>query len=153
AGQSVDARSDQFNFCAALYEALYGEAPFKGATARDLLNAIRDGRVREPRKSSRAPTWVRQALARGLRANPDERFPSMDLLLARLERDPARLRWRYAAVAGVVLLVSATAWSSYRLSRQRSQLCHGAEARLAGVWDEKQKRMVSFAFLATKKPY
>jgi tetratricopeptide (TPR) repeat protein len=153
AGLPIDARSDQFAFCSAFYEALCGEAPFKGPSISDLLSAIREGRLSEPRKSHRAPAWLRQALVRGLKANPEDRYPSMEALLARLERDPVRLRWRAAVAAGAILLVSATAWSSYRFTRQRSQLCQGAQARLAGVWDEPQRRIIAASFLATKKPY
>jgi tetratricopeptide (TPR) repeat protein/predicted Ser/Thr protein kinase len=152
-GQPIDAPSDQFSFCAALYEALCGESAFKGDSPRELLSAIKAGRLSEPRKSSQVPAWLRHALVRGLNANPDQRYPSMDALLATLERDPTRRRWRIAGVAAVALLIGATAWSSYGLARQRSQVCRGAEAKLAGVWDDNQKRLLSAAFLTTKKPY
>ncbi len=152
-GQPIDARSDQFSFSAALYEAICGETAFKGDGPRELLSAIKEGRVSEPRKPSHVPAWLRQALLRGLRANPEDRYPSMDVLLSTLERDPTRRRWRIVGVAAVVLLLGATAWSSYGLARQRSQLCRGAESKLAGVWDDNQKKSLSAAFLATKKPY
>src|ERR1041384_2669889 len=35
-GGNVDARTDQFNFCVALYEALYGQRPFDGKTFEQL---------------------------------------------------------------------------------------------------------------------
>src|SRR5207244_2470933 len=38
-GKGADARTDQFSFCAALYEGLYGERPFSGATVGDLVKA------------------------------------------------------------------------------------------------------------------
>ena len=153
AGQLIDTRSDQYSFCSALYEAICGTAPYKGDNVRELLSAIREGRVSEPRKSSHAPAWLRQVLFRGLKANPDDRYPSMDLLLAKLERDPSRRRWRMLGASAVVLLISATSWSSYRLAHQRSQACQGAQSKLAGIWDEARKKTVSTAFLATKKPY
>jgi len=152
-GRPIDARSDQFSFCSALYEAVCGEPPFKGQTVRDRLEAIKAGRVSEPRKSSRAPAWLRQRLLRGLKPTPEERYPSMDALLADLERDPSRRRWRFAAIAGIVALIGASASASYELAHRRSQLCLGAQRQLAGIWDENQKRIVSATFLATGKPY
>jgi tetratricopeptide (TPR) repeat protein len=152
-GQPVDARSDQFSFSSALYEAICGEAPFQAETVRDRLSAIKAGRVNEPRKSSRAPAWLRQRLLRGLKPNPEDRYPSMDALLAALERDPTRRRWRIAAIGGIAALIGATASTSYELARRRSQVCMGAHQKLAGIWDERQKSLVTTTFRATQKPY
>jgi serine/threonine-protein kinase len=43
-GVAVDARSDQFSFCVALYEALYDRRPFAGATMPELMAAVTHGR-------------------------------------------------------------------------------------------------------------
>src|SRR4051794_3934114 len=42
-GGAADARSDQFSFCVALWEALYGRKPFAGQGLRELLDAERRG--------------------------------------------------------------------------------------------------------------
>ena len=36
-GPDIDARADQFSFCVALYEALYGTHPLPGATSVSML--------------------------------------------------------------------------------------------------------------------
>ena len=66
----ADARSDQFSFCVALYEALFGRRPFAGRTAREREREVREGRVLPPRRGSRVPSAVRQAVLRGLAPDP-----------------------------------------------------------------------------------
>jgi len=109
-GLTVDARSDQYSFCVALYEALHGERP--GAAG-----APGGGR----RKPPRLPRHVRRALARGLASTPDARHPSMEALLSALRpRSASRNPVWFAALALLVLLGVA-----YGASR-------GWEGRLAG---------------------
>jgi tetratricopeptide (TPR) repeat protein len=148
-GEPIDARADLFSFCVALYEALYGARPFPGDTLEDLRDAILSGRLREPPPRTRVPGRLRSVLARGLRARPEERYPSMEPLLAELGRDPAVLRGRLAAAiaaVGVALFVLQSA-------REESALCRGAERKLAGVWDEGRKHEAGRALRATGKPY
>src|SRR5262249_39637556 len=47
-GGAADARADQFAFCVALHEALYGRRPFAGETYFELCANVVAGRVREP---------------------------------------------------------------------------------------------------------
>src|SRR5256885_2035869 len=51
-GGTIDGRSDQFSFCVALYEALYGERPFRAKTLNTLAFEIKLGNVREPPSGS-----------------------------------------------------------------------------------------------------
>jgi len=99
-GQTVDARTDQFSFCVALYEALYGERPFRGRNLLDLTASVLSGVVGEAPAGARVPAWVRRILLRGLRPNPEDRWPSMTTLLAALEaRRRATPHRRFAADA------------------------------------------------------
>ncbi|WP_308216893.1 serine/threonine-protein kinase [Polyangium jinanense] len=152
-GASVDARSDQFSFCVALYEALYGERPFTGDTYKSLLASISRGLPRAAPKSRRIPKRIHQALLRGLSAEPAERFPSMDELLSTLTHDPrARLR-RIALFAGTALALGVSVLFAFVREKPAAtppRLCQGAEQNLAGVWDQAQKQSVRDAFLATR---
>ena len=85
-GDDTDARTDQFSFCVALYEALYGERPFAGNTPQAVESNVLRGAVREPPAKSDVPGWIRKVLLRGLSASVGERWPSMNDLLAELDR-------------------------------------------------------------------
>lgn len=89
-----DARTDQFAFCVALYEALYGERPFEGSNLRETQLRVLVGELRETPYNSTVPLWLRTVLLRGLETSPDERYPSMDALLEALETNPDRTRRR-----------------------------------------------------------
>ncbi len=147
-----DARVDQYAFAVALYEALYDERPFAGATDAELnLNELAD-RVRPAPRSADVPGHLRRALLRALRASPDERFPSMDALLAAIADDPtARRRRRAAAGVGVLALGGLV----FALTRRDAAVdpCATARAPLVGVWDDDLAAASTRALIATGRPY
>ncbi len=80
--EEVDARTDQWSYCATLWEAVYGERPFRGATLRELSRAVVGGALTEPPRDRVVPGWLRRALTRGLAVDRAARHPSMEALLA-----------------------------------------------------------------------
>jgi hypothetical protein len=115
-GEQVDTRADQFAFCVALYEALYGQAPFAGTTYAELVANVVDAKL-TPLPASEVPLDVRDAVLRGLDRERNNRHGSMRDLLALLAIAPPsqpRRRWPLAiglaagvaAVAAVALLVT-----------------------------------------------
>ena len=111
-GRTADARSDQFSFCAALFEAFYGARPFAGDTLDELRLAVAAGRVRDPPPGVELPPRLHQALLRGLAPDPAARWPGMPELLAELavdlRSDPSgspRLRRRLIAAWVVVFVL------------------------------------------------
>jgi predicted Ser/Thr protein kinase/WD40 repeat protein len=106
-GAEVTARTDQFSFCVALWEALHGERPFAGENMATLIDAVTSGRTRTAKRSD-VPAALRSVLERGLQVDPQARFGSMTALLAALEtasgsrrRTRIRLAWGAALVVGL----------------------------------------------------
>ena len=153
-GLVVDERSDQFAFCVALYEALYGRRPFDGASDQDLVEATIAGRVVEPPRGTKVPARIRQALLRGLGADRATRYPSMRALLDDLARDPSQRRRRIVTAAAVVVALVATGtWLRHNGDAGRSQLCTGAEPESAEVWNAGVRQNIERSLLATGAPY
>ncbi len=114
-GLPTDARSDQFSFCAALWEALYGQRPFAGDTLLSLSFNVLQGRLRPIPSGSTVPPRVGQALRRGLAVDPAARFPSMAELLEAIDIDPQQDpaaaplgRWIFSLACIITLLVNMT---------------------------------------------
>ncbi len=118
-GARADARSDQYSFCLALREALPPDP---------------------------LPARLRRALERGLQADPDARFPSMDPLLEVLVESRgvnARVR---ALQVGAAALVVALGSGGFWYQRAQAQRCSGAEQQLATAWDGDRAALISRAF-------
>jgi len=105
ARRAVDARADQFAYCVSLWEALFGERPFPQRTGEELAYA-------EPKRPSGAdaPKRVEQILRRGMAFAPEDRWPSLELLVEELARGPRRprLAW-FALAAGAAVVASGLA--------------------------------------------
>jgi serine/threonine protein kinase len=136
-GHHTDARTDQFSFCVALYEALYGERPFAGSSLASLTASVTEGRIRKPAPGKDVPAWVRDIVLRGLNVDPDARWPSLRALLAELEQDDEMVARPHDFEAGAL-------------------------SKLAGIWappvgggpvDSPARQEMHRAFLATGKRY
>ena len=153
AGERIDALSDQFSFCVALYEGLYGERPYSGSALAELIANVCEGRMRPPPRDARVPRWLRRAVLRGLSTEAVDRFPDVDALLVALERDPRRSWRRWGAVvlpAGVLGIGIA---AHQRDAPSRDVACADLERRMQGVWDEERRSAIERAFMATDKPF
>ncbi|HZI10727.1 MAG TPA: tetratricopeptide repeat protein [Myxococcus sp.] len=144
---------DQFAFCITLHEALYGERPFEGTSLTALTAELRAGRVRPPPSGTRVPPWLRRVVLRGLATRPEERYPSLETLLAALQKDPAA-RWRRGLqVAGGVALLASAVGLTHAVSTRGARACEGAPEAVAAIWGPTQQGTAESAFLATGQPY
>jgi len=89
-GGATDGRTDQFSFCVALWDALYGRRPFPATNFAELSNQVLTGQLHPPLRPVEVPERIHAALVRGLSTDPARRWPSMAELLRQLELDPGR---------------------------------------------------------------
>jgi serine/threonine protein kinase len=108
-GPNIDARSDQFSFCVALYEALYAKHPLHDATSVAMLE--RGTPAEAPPTDTRVPNKVGRAVMRGLSRERSDRFAAMAELMTELAPAEPRPRLRMAVAIAVmtILLGGATA--------------------------------------------
>ncbi len=143
-GEKVDHRADQFSFCVALYEALYGSRPFPGDTEETLVHAVLAGRVQTPGNDRRVPGWVRRVVLKGLQVERADRHASMDALLEELERDPRITVRRVAMVVAAIaaLLVAGLLWQlrEERFATEQAQLQVEKEAERAQKLAEQREK-------------
>ena len=148
----IDPRSDQFGFCVALFEGLYGARPFPGRAYEDVRAAILRGVVVEPPGPHAVPGWLRKVVLRGLAREPADRFADMDALLAALQRDPQRTRNRALAGLAVAGALLAGGYALARVHAGDVGPCPDARAKLGPVWDDRRAD-VERALLATRAVY
>jgi tetratricopeptide (TPR) repeat protein len=155
AGSAADARSDQFAFCVALWEALYGGRPFAGNTMPELVTNVLDGNLLAAPRGRAVPGWLRRACERGLARDPARRWPAMKDLLEALERGQATAgRQRFVvAAAGVVLVVGGVLGMREVDARRRVAACEERGASIAEVWNDDARAEVEAAMLATEVSY
>ena len=157
-GKPIDARTDQFAFCVALYEALYGERPFAGETVFALAESVALERIKTPPKSTDVPNWVRTCIVRGLRSDPSQRYLELDDLLSALARDPAKRTRTWALAASTVATMLALVGVTHRLGSNQRTMCMAGGAHFEGIWESgpassERKAAIHRAFAASGKSY
>jgi eukaryotic-like serine/threonine-protein kinase len=152
-GRRVNQASDQFSFCVALYEALYGHRPFAGKNPMELALQTQSGSVADAPPNSEVPIRLRQIVLRGLSPRPDDRFESMDALIAALEHDPSvlrRRRWLTGVAAASVVAIGATAGL---LIASREPPCPSVDAVAVELWNDEHISELRDAFTGSPLPY
>ncbi len=145
----VTEQTDQFSFCVALYESLYGRKPHKAKSFQELKEKVATGQVEPPPSGAKVPVRLWRIIQRGMSLAREDRFASMESLLVELERDP-RIFWRRVTAAVVVLILLGASFVGAALwQAQKQRLCQGAQDRLTGTWDSQIRQALRQGFLAT----
>jgi serine/threonine protein kinase len=108
-GGAVDRRTDVFNFCAALFEALFGAPPFPAESLADVRQQHARGVVALPRAHSRVPARLRNVILRGLHIDATARPKSMTAVLEQLEPVARPRSFRLLAAVAIAIVALAIA--------------------------------------------
>lgn len=153
-GERVDARTDEFGFCVALFEALFGGRPFSGRSVEELRATVVSGKAPKVPERTEVSKRVVAAVLRGLERQRDRRFDTMDELLGALEPRSVGTGLRVAMVAGMVgVLGLGAAAASGRLGGPFDDPCAEAGSALASTWNPERRSRVETAMLATQVPH
>ena len=147
AGVDVDAASDQFSFCVALWEAACGRRPFRA----EQIVALGDEptrRIAPSKGTRRMPSWLVRALSRGLHACPEKRWASIGALRSALLEGPRRTRRKTLGALSTVGVgsIALASWLT-------PDPCPSAEHRFDGIWDETKRAEVELAMRSTGLPF
>ncbi len=112
---AIDARSDQYAFCVALWEASFGVRPF-ASDAAALFAAKQAGPPARPSSGRAVPRAIESVLRRGLASDPRRRWTDMAALVDALRRARGRGRPRVLAAIGA-LAIAGTAAALFVLER------------------------------------
>lgn len=149
AGEAVDPRSDQYAFCVALWEGLYGArpSPDDAPTPADAPAGL--------------PPTLAPVLSRGLSTRPEDRWPSMDALLDALDTasrpaHDARPHQRRAVwlMAGGGALLAAALVGQQQLDQVRARGCRAETAeRSTALWNDDTRTSVEAGLRATDRAF
>jgi tetratricopeptide (TPR) repeat protein len=144
--EPLDTASDQFSFCVALHEALFGVRPYAGETLSQLAVSLREGTRSTPPTLDDVPGWLRAVIDRGLARDPSARWPSMDALLEALLDDPATRRRRWLAVGLGALLLGGLAGGAWVEDAREHARCEALGDSIFEAWSDERRLAIMEAF-------
>jgi serine/threonine-protein kinase len=148
-GQPSDPRTDQFAFGVCLYEALYGERPFRGSTLRELAQAASRGVPEQPPPSAKdIPAWLWPLVRKALAPAPADRFASLEELLAAIAPRTKRKTAPLIAAAAVVAALSVVGGLMGKAQLEARSVCDSA-----GVPEEWARASLASRFTSSTLPY
>ena len=143
-GAAVDERSDQFSYCVAFFEAIFGAHPFLRPDQADLSEE-----PIPPPAGSAVPGALRRVIERGLSRNRSDRFPSMHALLDQVE---AALRRRHRRI-WLGAAAFATAGVAAAAMPSADSRCRELPPEVAAAWNDARKAEVRTAFDGTQAAF
>ncbi len=152
----TDARTDIFGFSVALYEALYGHRPFRGAGVEELKVAVLAGELAAAPDERVVPARIHRILVRGLRPSPSDRYQGMEELLEELAYDPSVARRRILFIAVITLAVVALIAAAISLtqSNDTGPSCDAAAvSELSELYNPERRARIGAGILRSTVPF
>ncbi|MEM6989191.1 MAG: serine/threonine-protein kinase [Myxococcota bacterium] len=158
-GAQPSERSDQYALSLVAWEVLTGkrramtDAPTNAAEDQETRGTAtgRPADARSPLQPadgrSALPPRVLAILERGVAADPEARWPSIDAFVSALESAQSGRRFQLPA-----LLAGGAAVAVAVLAATGGERCQAGQARLAGAWGAAQRESVARAVVATSVP-
>ncbi|MBL4632482.1 MAG: protein kinase, partial [Kofleriaceae bacterium] len=146
--------SDQYAFCVAYYEALYGRRPFSGSSLSELLSSALDDEITTTSARYSISNQLHAILVRGLAPREQDRFASMaELLLALAELNRPKRRGLIGAAVALCLvgIVGGYLVSASGSDAQVVAPCQGAEAQFDQVWTAEKREQLKTALASPRK--
>jgi serine/threonine-protein kinase len=111
----VGGTADVYACGAVLYEALTGSRPFAAQTRAELQRALATSRPRDPKElRPDLPSGLRRVLLRALGKRREDRYPTLEALIAALapfaSERRARGQWLWVVAAAALLAMLLTLW-------------------------------------------
>lgn len=143
-GEDVGPAADQYAFFVALYEALYGELPFRAGGYYMLIRQKREGSLVRPSSNREVGNRLWRVIERGLHPEPTRRWESMEQV-TRLLQPPRRSRRFW--MLGTPLMAGAGAATATPMAGPPCP-----PAPIAAQWTAEQQLAVRTAILGSGLP-
>jgi eukaryotic-like serine/threonine-protein kinase len=163
AGQRGTARSDQFGFCASMWQSLFGRHPFVPldhgpvGSAIEYIAFISEGVLVPPPAGHPVPRRIVAALTRGLARQPEARWSTMTALLEALDLPTSSTRTVVVGLSTVAALgVGAALWLGLTGGGARGPAARceqQAGDRLAPAWGPVRATAIELRFRASGRPH
>ncbi len=140
-GLEIGPAADQFGFCVALFEGLFGRRPFVGSSFGALSIAVHAGNLELSSPRPGLPRGLIELVRRGLDPDPAARHPSMEVLLAGLGRVLHARRRRWLVAGGVAAAALALTVGFRAALAVAPHPCEQADDP-ATLWTDEQRESV-----------
>lgn len=146
-GGAPSERSDQFSYCAVLFECLCGTRPFVGETVAELRTSVLLGQPKSFRPTVAGATRIKSIVMRGLALRPEDRMASMQEIVTLLERDEGQRARIIAWAASLVAIAIIGALVFFRNSSdQTASACSTSDTNFSESWNDTVKDHLRDAF-------
>jgi eukaryotic-like serine/threonine-protein kinase len=151
-GEPVGPAADQYAFCLALWEGLYGTRPYT-VGGQALFLAKMAAKLPEKAPNPDVPRALHACLLRGLAPDPHDRHPDMHAVLRTLEAAVAAPRRRGTKLLGAIGGAAALGLLATAYPSDDAVPCDDPAAPLASVWDVERRGSIERAVLGVDVPY